>query len=245
MRSADSIYALALGDDFRRLPAQMQEYFSLPVDPRYRGVGTGVFRIAGCPHPLMRPAFRVLADVLHADLFFPDYGQDVPFRIENRAHVDERGRPALSQLRRARFSATTVAGDARCGITHSHAVPAGTTQQILKERVLRNTTVWDGTGLSDLLGRGRLLSTKLRPWVDANRRLRAVSERLRLRIPGGAIHQEGWRGLPLLLPVRAYALQWWDHEAAQHAIQVKVISPTLGLLFVYTGSFSYQVQYIP
>ncbi|WP_018134189.1 DUF4166 domain-containing protein [Acaricomes phytoseiuli] len=216
-----AVYALALGADFARLQPELQEYFSLSPDAGLRGIGTGTFRLAGCPRPLLRPVFRCLADVFQADLFFPEYAQDVPFVVENRAHLDAEGHSALTQLRKLRF-----------GGSSQNSEDGAVTRRFL------DTTVWSDGALADFLGRGALLQTRLVPWVDAEGRLRAVSDRLRLALPLRLPnHRRAF--LPLPGQGKAYALQWWDSEAAEHRIQVKVLHPWFGVLFLYAGSFSY------
>lgn len=211
------IYELALGSDFARLQPELQEYFSLAPGSGHFGVGEGVFEVVGCRQPWLRPLLQ-LANGEQA--FFPEYGEGIRFRIENHAHLDPFGRSSLTARREIFFPFTT--------------------------RVFHDTTSFDASGarpgLVDYVGRYRRLVTDLNLSVTADGRLRGVSEASRLflgplRIP-----------LPDALDAKAYAEQWWDPgEDAQgrHRIQVKVIQPQLGLVFVYAGHFDYRLQAYP
>jgi hypothetical protein len=211
------IYERALGSDFARLQPELQEYFSLaPGSGRY-GVGEGVFDVVGCRQRWLRPLLRLTSG---EEAFFPEYGEGIPFRIENHAHVDPFGRSSLTARREIHFPGRT--------------------------RVFHDTTSFDESrshpGLIDYVGRYRRLATDLNLSVTADGRLRGVSEAARLflgplRIP-----------LPAAVDARAYAEQWWepaDGEHGKHRIQVKVIQPQLGLVLVYAGSFDYRLRPYP
>lgn len=211
------IYERALGSDFARLQPELQEYFSLaPGSGRY-GVGEGVFDVVGCRQAWLRPLLRLTAG---EEAFFPEYGERIPFRIENHAHLDPFGRSSLTARREIHF-------------------PGGT-------RLFHDTTSFDDSrstpGLVDYVGRYRRLVTDLNLSVTAEGRLRGVSEASRLflgplRIP-----------LPAALDAKAYAEQWWEPAEGpqgKHRIQVKVIQPQLGLVLVYAGSFDYRLRAYP
>lgn len=210
------IYELALGADFARLQPELQEYFSLAPGSGNYGVGEGVFDIVGCRQKWLRP---LLALTSGEQAFFPEYGEGVPFRIENHAHADPFGRSSLTARREIFFPQVT--------------------------RVFQDTTSAEhpaagGTRLVDYVGRYRRLVTDLNLSVTDDGRLRGVSEasRLfagRLRLP-----------LPAALDAKAYAEQWWDAADRSHRIQVKVIQPQIGLVLVYAGRFDYRlVPYLP
>ena len=212
------IYQLALGEEFARLTPELQEYFSLAAGSGSYGVGQGVFDVVGCRQKWLRP---LLALTGSEEAFFPEYGEGIGFRIENHAHVDPFGRPALTARREIYFPQGTR-------LFHD------TTSAILPE---------DGDGnarLVDHVGRYRRLVTDLDVSVTAEGRLRGVSKASRLllgplRIP-----------LPAALDARAYAEQWWDSAEGKHRIQVKVIQPQIGLVLVYAGRFDYRlVPYLP
>lgn len=211
------IYERALGTDFARLQPELQEYFSLvPGSGRY-GVGEGIFDVVGCRQRWLRPLLEFTSG---EEAFFPEYGERIPFRIENHAHLDPFGRSSLTARREIHFPGRT--------------------------RLFHDTTSFDDTrskpGLVDYVGRYRRLATDLNLSVTADGRLRGVSEASRLflgplRIP-----------LPAALDAKAYAEQWWEpSEGAngKHRIQVKVIQPQLGLVLVYAGSFDYRLRPYP
>ncbi len=212
------IYQLALGEEFARLTPELQEYFSLAAGSGSYGIGEGVFDVVGCRQRWLRP---LLALTGSEEAFFPEYGEGIPFRIENHAHVDPFGRPALTARREIYFPS---------GARLFH----DTTSAILKAGDDRNAR------LVDHVGRYRRMVTDLDVSVTAQGRLRGVSEASRLflgplRIP-----------LPAALDARAYAEQWWDNEEGKHRIQVKVIQPQIGVVLVYAGRFDYRlVPYLP
>jgi hypothetical protein len=208
------IYQQALGQDFNRLQPQLQDYFSLVPGSGQYGVGEGVFDVVGCRQRWLRPLFRLTSS---EEAFFPEYGERIPFRIENHAHLDPFGRSSLTARREIRFPSRT--------------------------RIFQDTTsVEQGDGvprLVDYVGRYRRVVTDLNLSVTAEGRLRGISDASRLflgplRLP-----------LPPSLDAKAYAEQWWDaSEGAhgKHRIQVKVIQPQIGLVLVYAGSFDYRLR---
>ncbi|MEV7660997.1 DUF4166 domain-containing protein [Paenarthrobacter sp. NPDC089316] len=214
------IYQLALGEDFTRLAPELQDYFSLTAGSGSYGIGEGVFDVVGCRQKWLRPFLALTGS---EEAFFPEYGESIPFRIENHAHVDPFGRPALTARREIYFPrGTRLFHD-----TTSAILPSG------RENGERARLV-------DHVGRYRRLVTDLDVTVSAEGRLRGVSKASRLflgplRIP-----------LPRALDARAYAEQWWDPAEGKHRIQVKVIQPQIGLMLVYAGRFDYRLApYLP
>lgn len=208
------IYQRALGADFSRLQPELQEYFSLlPGSGRY-GIGEGVFDVAGCRQSWLRPLLKLSSG---EEAFFPEFGANVPFRIENHAHLDPFGRPSLTARREIRFPG--------------------------RSRIFQDTTSLvesDGTPrLVDYLGRFRRMVTDLKLSVTEEGRLRGVSEDSRLflghlRLP-----------LPGALDAKAYAEQWWEDTAdgqGRHRIQVKVLQPQIGEVLVYAGHMQYRLR---
>jgi hypothetical protein len=138
-----SVYQLAMGQDFALLQPELQEYFSLAAESGPAaaggsavGLGTGVFDVAGCPRSVL----------------LPEYQRDVPFSIENRAHLDATGRPALTAVRTINFDGG--------------------------RRTMQDTTVWEvGAGLTDVLGRSGTVRTDLVCSAGADGRMRLVSRR--------------------------------------------------------------------
>lgn len=208
------IYRQALGADFDRLQPELQDYFSLVPGSGQYGIGEGVFDVVGCRQRWLRPLLKLTSG---EEAFFPEYGERIPFRIENHAHEDPFGRSSLTARREIRFPGRTRIFQDTTSVAERSGVP----------------------GLVDYVGRFRRLVTDLNLSVTESGRLRGVSDasRLflgRLRIP-----------LPPALDARAYAEQWWDPavgEHGKHRIQVKVIQPQIGLVLVYAGSFDYRLR---
>ena len=209
-----SIYKQALGEDFHRLQPELQEYFSLVPGSGSYGVGEGVFDVVGCRQAWLRPLLKLTSG---EEAFFPEYGENIPFRIENHAHQDPFGRSSLTARREIRFPG--------------------------HRRIFQDTTslvdTADGPRLVDYLGRFRRMVTDLNVSVTAEGRLRGVSEDSRLFL--GALRMP----LPAAVDAKAYAEQWWDKDAGEngsHRIQVKVIQPQIGQVLVYAGSFNYRLR---
>src|SRR4029453_8085322 len=208
---AEPIYKLALGTAFTRLQPEVQDYFSLAPGSGKYGVGEGIFDVVGCRQRWLRPLLSLTSG---EEAFFPDYGEQVPFRIENPAHYDPFGRNSLTARREIYFPG-------------SHRLFHDTTSA---------ETGDDGTTrLVDYLRRYRRLVTDLNLSVTPEGRLRGVSEASRLFL--GPLRV----ALPAALDARAYAEQWGDAERQKHRIQVKVIQPQVGLVLVYAGSFDYKL----
>lgn len=212
--SGTPIYQQALGKDFGRLQPELQDYFSLAPGSGHYGVGEGMFDVVGCRHRWLSPLLKLTA---REQAFFPEYGERVPFRIKNHAHLDPFGRSSLTARREIFFRGRT-----RLFQDTTSAANAGATRQLV-----------------DYVGKYRRLVTDLNLSVTAEGRLRGVSDASRLflgqlRIP-----------LPAALDAKAYAEQWWDQavgEQGRYRIQVKVIQPQLGLVLVYAGSFDYRLE---
>jgi hypothetical protein len=213
------IYEQAMGAGFARLQPELQDYFSLAPGSGTYGVGEGIFDVVGCRQQWLRPLLRMTAG---EQAFFPEYGESVPFRIENHAHLDPFGRSSLTARReiffpgRTRiFQDTTSVSSAAPGVSGGQA------------------------RLVDYVGRYRRLVTDLNLSATPEGRLRGVSEASRLflgplRLP-----------LPAALDAKAYAEQWWepsDGHGGRHRIQVKVIQPQVGLVLVYAGHFDYRLE---
>lgn len=230
------IYRQAMGAEFTRLQPELQDYFSLAPGSGTYGVGEGTFDVVGCRQSWLRPLLRLTAG---EQAFFPEYGERVPFRIENHAHLDPFGRSSLTARREIFFpgstrifqDTTSVAEDAGAenpGTGRAaEAAPAGSDSQ---------------ARLVDYVGKYRRLVTELNLSATPEGRLRGVSEASRLflgplRLP-----------LPAALDAKAYAEQWWDAadgDHGRHRIQVKVIQPQIGLVLVYAGSFDYRLEPYP
>lgn len=205
------IYELALGPAFRRLQPELQDYFSLAPGSGSYGIGEGVFEVVGCRQKWLRP---LLATVAREEAFFPEYGERIPFRIENHAHVDPFGRSSLTARREIFFPGRT---------------------RLFHDTTVAEATHDGGTRLVDYLGRYRRLATALDLDVTPDGRLRGISGASRLFL--GPLRLS----LPASLDAKAYAEQWWDPAEGKHRIQVKVLQRQLGLVLVYAGSFDYRL----
>ena len=211
------IYQLALGSDFTRLQPELQEYFSLAPGSGHYGVGEGVFDVVGCPQPWLRPLLRLAGP---EQAFFPEYGEGVPFRIENHAHLDPFGGPSLTARREIFFPGTT--------------------------RLFHDTTSFDDQagrpGLVDYVGRYRRLVDRPQPQRHDEGRLRGVSE-----APGCSWGRCGCRcrrpSTPRPMPNSGGSRN--RDGPARHRIQVKVIQPQLGVVLVYAGHFDYRLEPYP
>ncbi|MGO4855764.1 DUF4166 domain-containing protein [Arthrobacter sp. 2MCAF14] len=205
------IYQLALGSKFRQLQPELQDYFSLAPGSGSYGIGEGVFDVVGCRQKWLRP---LLATVAGEEAFFPEYGERIPFRIENHAHLDPFGRSSLTARREIFFPGHT---------------------RLFHDTTVAETANDGGTRLVDYVGRYRRLATALDLDVTAEGRLRGVSGASRLFL--GPLRLS----LPASLDAKAYAEQWWDPAEGKHRIQVKVLQPDVGLVLVYAGSFDYRL----
>lgn len=207
----ERIYKLALGADFARLQPELQDYFSLAPGSGTYGVGEGVFDVVGCRQRWLRPLLALTAS---EEAFFPEYGEQVPFRIENHAHFDPFGRNSLTARREIYFPRT---------------------HRLFQDTTSAETGNDGGTRLVDYIGRYRRLVTDLNLSVTPEGRLRGVSEASRLFL--GRLRL----ALPSMVDAKAYAEQWWDPQEQKHRIQVKVIQPQVGLVLVYAGGFDYKL----
>lgn len=163
MSGSSGVYQQAMGSDFERLQPQLQDYFSLPAGSGYYGLGTGTFDVVGCPQPWLRPLLNLSAA---EEAFFPEYGFEIPFEVQNHAHTDPFGRASLTTVRTIQFDNT--------------------------DRIFQDTTSMTDSGLVDYLGRHRRIATDLHPAVGPGGSLRAISRssrffagNLRLGLPGG------------------------------------------------------------
>ena len=239
------IYKQAMGAEFYRLQPELQDYFSLAPGSGTYGVGEGSFDVVGCRQSWLRPLLRLTAG---EQAFFPEYGERVPFRIENHAHLDPFGRSSLTARREIFFpgstrifqDTTSVAADpgAQDGAPDAGPQAPGGGPSREAAPAAPNTRA----RLVDYVGRYRRLVTDLNLRATPEGRLRGVSEASRLflgplRLP-----------LPEALDAKAYAEQWWDAadgDRGRHRIQVKVIQPQIGLVLVYAGSFDYRLEPYP
>jgi len=217
--AGQSVYQLAMGAEFGRLQPELQDYFSLAAGNNdggaQVGIGTGVFDVAGCPRRIVRPLLRLAS--LDRSLF-PEYGRDVPFRIENRPGIDSQARPFLTAVRTLRFGGVI--------------------------RIMEDTTWWEDAGddgarggrLVDSLGRSGLIRTGLSCGAGDDGRMRLVSR--------GTALAAGRLGVPLprLLDAAAFTEQWWDAGTGLFRIRTKVLQRQFGTVLEYDGAFEYRLE---
>jgi hypothetical protein len=91
-----SIYQIALGSDFAKLHPQIQRRFGFSSADGIASIGHGVMeriwhgRLYTLPFLYVGTWRRIM---------FPEYGQNIPFTIENCAYVDSFGRETVTWLR--------------------------------------------------------------------------------------------------------------------------------------------------
>ncbi|MCZ2402768.1 DUF4166 domain-containing protein [Paenarthrobacter sp. Z7-10] len=232
------IYEQALGADFGRLQPEVQQYFSLQPGSGNYGVGTGTFDVAGCPQPWMRPLLSLASS---EEAFFPEYGEQVPFRIENHAQLDPFGRSSLTARRQIFFPSRTRLFQDTTSLGRPQAAGSADPNRNSNSDQARGASSagrlhrTNPSALVDYVGKHHRLLTDLAVEVTDNGLLRGVSQASRLL--AGPIRLP----LPPLLDAKAYAQQWWDEGAKKHRIQVKVIQPQVGVVLVYAGSFDYEL----
>jgi hypothetical protein len=92
----NSIYQHAMGSDFAKLHPRIQERFGFDSTAPYGLVGKGVMEevLHGAPYTL--PFLYVGT---WRRIMFPEYGRNIPFRIENYAFVDPMGRETVTWVR--------------------------------------------------------------------------------------------------------------------------------------------------
>jgi hypothetical protein len=92
----NSIYQTAMGSDFARLHPQIQRRFGFSSADRLCAIGTGVMdrlwhgRMYTLPFLYVGTWRRIM---------FPEFGENVPFTIENYAYRDSLGRETVTWLR--------------------------------------------------------------------------------------------------------------------------------------------------
>lgn len=97
---AASPYQRVLGRDLAGLHPRLRAYFSaIPLGSV--GRGDGIFDVVGTPRRWLWPALWLLG---RAGIVFPVWQHGVPFSVTNRPVTDAGGSPAVSAVRRFRFS---------------------------------------------------------------------------------------------------------------------------------------------
>ncbi|MEH0111051.1 DUF4166 domain-containing protein [Tersicoccus sp. MR15.9] len=212
-----SLYEQVLGDRYADLHPRVREYFAQPAGTSLRYDGR--FAVAGCTVPVLRPAFAALAG---EQMFFPEYGEDVPFSIVNRSYVDDAGAPCLAAERILDFGHRTRRFTDLCRLGP------------------------DGL-LLDLVGTHHLLRTGLELSVTGTGAMRLASTAAWAGPPGdssvaGPGPTRAPRAVPGLrvprvLAAAAYTEQGFDDATGRFTIQTRVVQPLIGTLFVYAGTF--------
>ena len=111
-----SIYQRALGSDFEKLHPKIQERFGFNSEDRIASIGSGVM------DEIWRGRFYTVPFLYLGTwrrIMFPEYGEDIPFTIENYAYRDSFGRETVTWVRtfesrkRRRFDAYMIYSESR------------------------------------------------------------------------------------------------------------------------------------
>jgi hypothetical protein len=111
-----SIYQRALGSDFEKLHPKIQERFGFNSEDRMASIGSGVM------DEIWRGRFYTIPFLYLGTwrrIMFPEYGEDIPFTIENYAYRDSFGRETVTWVRtfesrkRRRFDAYMIYSESR------------------------------------------------------------------------------------------------------------------------------------
>lgn len=111
-----SIYQRALGSDFEKLHPKIQERFGFNSEDRVASIGSGVM------DEIWRGRFYTIPFLYLGTwrrIMFPEYGEDIPFTIENYAYRDSFGRETVTWVRtfesrkRRRFDAYMIYSESR------------------------------------------------------------------------------------------------------------------------------------
>jgi hypothetical protein len=92
----NSIYQIAMGSDFAKLHPQIQRRFGFSSGDGLAAIGRGVMeriwhgRFYTLPFLYVGTWRRIM---------FPEYGENIPFTIENYAYIDSLGRETVTWLR--------------------------------------------------------------------------------------------------------------------------------------------------
>lgn len=128
MTAPTSIFARALGDDFRRLHPMLQRRFGVGLEAGYACVGRGTM------HAIRRGPWWTVPFLQIGrlrNILVPEVGEDVPFTVENYPYRDDFGRETITFVREyatrrpSRFDATMIYSEERGRIvdylgTHQH-----------------------------------------------------------------------------------------------------------------------------
>lgn len=233
-----SIYQRALGSDFEKLHPRIQQRFGFHSESGIASIG------AGTMDTIWRGPFYAVP-FLHLGarrrIMFPDYGQNVPFTIENYAYRDRHGRETVTWLRT--FETETACRSTACkndGVRAAQTTRSrGRTvaeNQAPHERDKRRFDAYmiysEKRGcIVDYLGSHQHLAVDLELSVD---------EQGGLRFRSGA--QRFYEGslafsFPLFFSGVADVREWYDEDADRFGISVEVTNRRWGRLFGYRGSF--------
>ncbi len=111
-----SIYQRALGSDFKKLHPKIQQRFGFSSEDGIASIGSGVME------QIWRGRFYTVPFLYLGTwrrIMFPEYGQNIPFTIENYAYRDGFGRETVTWVRtfegrkRRRFDAYMIYSEKR------------------------------------------------------------------------------------------------------------------------------------
>ena len=104
-----SIYERVLGEKFKQLHPVLQKKFSLHSESSEIAVGEGTMSVIRGGKSWMKFLFTLGT---RRDLLFPERGENVPFKIINKAFKDPFGRETVAWIRRFHFESITRGFDA-------------------------------------------------------------------------------------------------------------------------------------
>jgi hypothetical protein len=96
-----SIYQEALGSEFTKLHPQMQKRFGFSSEDKTASIGKGIMREIWHGAAYTLPFLSVGT---WRRIMFPEFGKNVPFRIENYAFIDELQRETVTWIRTFDFN---------------------------------------------------------------------------------------------------------------------------------------------
>jgi len=209
---ARSPYELTAGSALDDLHPVLRRYLGA-IPAGHRGYGSGVFEAAGTPRRWLRPLVALVSSWTG---LFPVWETNVPFTVVNAPMTDREGRTAVVAVRRFHFSR---------GV------------QTMVDAITAENPGRDG--LTDHLGLDRRFRIRLRSTVlrgELHLDSTAVEVRIgrqHFRLPGALA--------PRLALVERYDDAARGGEGAQR-VTVTVVAPVVGLLYQYTGAFTYEVR---
>ncbi|MCG7335911.1 DUF4166 domain-containing protein [Sporosarcina sp. ACRSM] len=198
-----SIYKQVMGEDFNRLHPMLQQRYDLPEGTVFSASGI-MKEIHGGPKWLY-PLFRI---GIYWKLLFPEHGKNIPFTIQNRAFVGNRGESQVHWERIFHFGQKRRYFNALMSLNAERQI------------------------IQDYLGEPHLVYSDLAFHVDADGFL--TIESLEQRLVLGKLEIP----LPRLFQGLATVQEKYDDVRRLYQIYVTVRNPLIGTVFAYEGTFA-------